>query len=155
MESVHPYLFFNGNAREAIGFYSDVFGVEPFGIVDFAAFADQEMELSEEDLGKVAHSSIPLTDDVTLMLSDVAGEYVDRYAVGSNAYVYLEVESEEEADRLFAALSDGGSVEMPLMETEWADKYGSLVDKYGQGWMVGYTGDAEFDYDEMDDEDEA
>jgi PhnB protein len=56
----------------------------------------------------------------------------------------VEAESAEEADRVFDALAEGGSVEMPLQRTEWAEKYGMCADRFGVQWMMDYTGSVEF-----------
>jgi len=58
---------------------------------------------------------------------------------GNNVYITLDPDTRAEADRLFAALSDGGKVEMGLEEMFWGDYFGSLVDKFGVRWMVNCT----------------
>ena len=64
--------------------------------------------------------------------------------IGNNFFITLEPETGEEADRVFAALSVGGRVTMPLERTEWAEKHGQCVDKFGIQWMVDYTGNVQF-----------
>lgn len=64
--------------------------------------------------------------------------------VGNNIYIMLDADSAEEADRVFAALAQGGTVEMPLSRTEWAEKYGVLRDRFGIPWMMNYTGTVVF-----------
>jgi PhnB protein len=55
---------------------------------------------------------------------------------GNNFYIFIEPDSKEEADRLFAAFSDGGEIEMPVAEQIWGDYFGSLRDKFGILWMI-------------------
>ena len=57
---------------------------------------------------------------------------------------HLYFTGDDEADRLFNGLAAGGQVQMPLQATEWAEKYGSLVDKFGVQWMVNYAGNVQF-----------
>lgn len=144
MQFVSLYLNFKGNAEEAFEFYRSVFGGEFSGVIRFRDFGDNSMGVQEADLDKIAHISLPLVGDVSLMASDAVGPEAESFNVGNNVYVYLETDSAQEVDRLFAALSDGGDTEMPLQPTEWAEKYGSCVDKYGIRWMFSYTGDVEF-----------
>jgi PhnB protein len=64
--------------------------------------------------------------------------------IGNNFYITLAPESAEEADALFNALSEGGTVEMPLQKTEWAEKHGSCADRFGVQWMIDYAGGVDF-----------
>jgi PhnB protein len=104
----------------------------------------QGMTVAAQDRDKIAHIALPLGDGNILMGTDALESMGKPLTVGNNFYIALEAESEEEADRLFDALADGGSVEMALQRTEWAEKYGSCVDKYGVQWMVSYTGEVVF-----------
>lgn len=144
MQFVSTYLNFNGNALEAFEFYRSVFGGEFDGILRFRDFGDDAMGVAEAERDKIAHISLPLANGIGLMGSDVTGAYAEAFRTGSNVYIYLETESGSEADRLFEGLSEGGTAEMPLQPTQWAEKYGSLVDQFGVQWMISYTGDVEF-----------
>lgn len=144
MQFTGPYLNFAGNAEEAFEFYREVFGGEYEGILRFRDFGDNEMGVADEDLEKIAHVSLPLNEGIALMASDVVGPQAEAFKVGTNVYLYLEADSAEEADRLFDGLSEGGVVEMPLQATDWAERTGSCVDRFGVQWMIAYTGDVEF-----------
>lgn len=144
MQFVAPYLNFKGNAEEALEFYRSVFGGEYTGIMRFRDFGDDAMGVSEADRDKIAHVSLPLVEGVGLMASDVVGPQADAFNPGNNVYIYLEADSAEEADRLFSALSEGGTVEMPLQSTVWAEKYGSCVDRFRVQWRVSFTGNVQF-----------
>ena len=144
MRFTGPYLNFSGNAEEALEFYRSVFGGEYEGVMRFRDFGDNAMGVSEADLDKIAHVSLPLGEGIGLMASDVVGPEADAFNAGNNVYLYLEADTAEEADRLFGALSEGGVAEMPLQPTEWAEKYGTCVDRFGVRWMISFTGDVEF-----------
>lgn len=144
MQFVSPYLNFKGDTEEAFEFYRSVFGGELNGVIRFRDMAGSGMDVPEGDLDKVAHISLPLVEGVGLMASDVVGPQADKFNVGNNIYIYLEAESGEEAERLFSGLSEGGTAEMPLQPTGWAEKYGSCVDKFGVQWMISFTGSVQY-----------
>jgi len=143
--SVHPYLNFDGNAEEAFEFYQSVFGGELLGLIRFRDFGGEGMGVTGADLDKVAHVALPIAEGTNLMASDVVGPVADAFVVGTNTYTYLETSTAEEADRVFDALASGGRVEMPLTPTEWAERYGSCVDRFGVQWMVSFTGAVRFE----------
>ncbi len=63
---------------------------------------------------------------------------VRAHKVGDNFSLSVKVDSVEEADKVFGALSEGGQVQMPMMDTFWGSYFGTLVDQFGIHWMVGY-----------------
>lgn len=141
MQSVNPYLNFNGNAEEVFTFYQSVFG----GELMLSRFSDMDtgdMELTDEQRNGVAHVALPLGDSM-LMGSDVP-EQMGAVSTGTNFLLSVEADSADEADRLFGGLSADGEVTMPLDKVEWAERFGMCTDKFGIQWMVGYTGDVEF-----------
>ena len=144
MTSVHSYLNFAGNTEEAFNFYSRVFGVPIDGVVRFRDMGGESMGISGPDLEKVANIGITLPGGTLLMGTDALESIGQRLTQGNNYYIYVESDSPEEARRLFEGLADGGSVEMDLQRTEWAELYGSLRDRYGVQWMVSYTGEVNF-----------
>lgn len=141
MKSVNPYLNFNGNTEEVFTFYQSVFG----GELQLARFSDMDtgdMDLSEEQQNGVAHVALPLGDSL-LMGSDVP-EQMGTISAGTNFAVSVEVDSADEARRVFGGLAESGEVTMPPDKVEWAELFGMCTDKYGIQWMIGYTGDVEF-----------
>jgi PhnB protein len=144
MKAANSYLNFNGNTEEAFNYYKSVFGGDFVSVVRFKDFQDNSMGVSEKDKNKIAHIALPLADGSLLMGTDVVESMGKPVIMGNNYYITLEAESSEEADKIFNGLSAGGNVEMPLQKTEWAEKYGSCVDKFGVQWMVDYTGDVQF-----------
>ena len=79
-----------------------------------------------------------------LMGTDVVDTMPKKLSIGNNFYITLTPDSAEEAETLFNILSEGGTIEMPLQNTEWAEKHGSCVDKFGVQWMIDYAGDVDF-----------
>jgi PhnB protein len=146
MKSVNPYLNFPGNTEEAFAFYARVFGTEPYGIVRYRDMGGSEMGLKGADLDKVAHMAIPITKENMLMGTDVVpGTNQPAVAPGNNFYIVLEAESVDEAGKLYDGLSAGGKQDMPLEQTEWAERYGICTDKFGVQWMISYTGNMKFE----------
>ncbi len=137
--SLSTYLTFDGNCREAFDFYRSVFGGEFQSFQTFAdAPPDSGMRVPEADKGRVMHVSLPIGSSV-LMGSDSAPGFGPPVVVGNNFSITIEGESREEVDRVFAALSAGGKVLMPLQETFWGAYYALWTDKFGINWMANYT----------------
>ena len=129
------YLFFDGRLDEALTFYKKTLGIEVEMLMRFkenpeAAKHPEACPPGSED--KIMHSCFKLGDQ-RVMASD-------GYAKGNPEFkgfcLSLSVKTEGEADKLFAALGEGGKVEMPLMKTFFSPKFGMLQDKFGVGWMV-------------------
>jgi PhnB protein len=144
MKAVHPYLNFPGNAMEAFEFYRSVFGGEFTNVTRFRDMGGEQMGVAEEDLDKIANIGLPIGPNVVLMATDSVSSFPRPLQVGNNSYITLEPETSEEAEQVFAALSEGGRVEMPMQQTEWAESYGHFVDRFGVQWMVSYEGAVEF-----------
>ena len=134
--SLNIYLTFEGNCREAFDFYRAVFGGEFQAFQTFAQ-GPEDMQVAEEENDNVMHVSLPVGDSV-LMGSD-SSSFGPPLAVGNNFSISIEGESREHCDEVFAKLSDGGTVTMPLEEMFWGSYYGMLTDKFGINWMVSYA----------------
>jgi len=141
MASVSTYLNFNGTTEEAFNFYKSVFGTEFVSISRMGDVPPQEgqPELSDADKQLIVNVMLPILGGHILMGTDAVESMGFTVNQGNNVYISLLPDSREEADRLFAALSEGGKVEMPMQDMFWGDYYGSLVDKYGVQWMVNYS----------------
>ena len=129
---VHPYLFFGGRCDEAIEFYRATLGAEVVMLSRFKESPEPQPGLPECFGDKVMHASIRIGDTM-LMASDGRCEGEANFEGFS---LSVTVPDEAEATRVFAALSEGGLVTMPLAKTFWADKFGILQDRFGVGWMV-------------------
>jgi PhnB protein len=129
--SVQPYVFFGGRCEEALDFYRKALGAEILMLSRFKE-APQPQGLPDCFDDKVMHASIRIGETI-LMASDGRCEGKQEFEGFS---LSLTVPDEAEADRVFAALSDGGLVTMELEKTFWAPKFGMLQDRFGVGWMV-------------------
>jgi PhnB protein len=128
---MNPYLGFNGNCEAAFRFYEKVLGGK---VVAMMKYADTPMaeQTSADFKSKIVHARMLLGDDV-LMGSDAPP---DRYEAAKGINITLGVEQPAEAERLFAALSEGGAITMPIQETFWAQRFGMCIDRFGTPWMI-------------------
>ncbi len=130
---VQPYLFFGGRCEEALEFYRSTLGAETIMLMRFDE-SPQPLPPGVLQPGfesKVMHSSFRIGETI-LMASDGC----DDKSTFRGFSLSLSVPTEHEADRVFAALADGGHVTMPLGKTFWSPRYGMLIDRFGVGWMV-------------------
>ena len=135
---LNTYLNFDGNCREAFEFYRSIFGGE-FSILQAFSDGPGDMGLPEEEMDNIMHVSLPVGDSV-LMGSDVPSSFGPPHVPGNNFSVSISTKTREETDRLFAALSEGGAVTMPLQDMFWGSYFGSCADKFGINWQVNYEG---------------
>jgi len=138
MATVNTYLNFDGNTEEAFNFYKDVFGGEFDGGISRMGEAPREEgqpPLKEEEKNMVMHVALPILGGYMLMGTDATESMGFKVKFGNNVYINLQPDTRAETDRLFEALSEGATIEMPLQEMFWGDYYGSLVDKFGVCWM--------------------
>lgn len=125
-----PYLNFNGNCREAFDFYREALGGE---IVARFTYGESPMadQIPPEGHDRVMHSQL-VAGSATLMGADGPPSSGD----GGSTCINIDLDSIEEAERIYAALSAGGEVQMPLAETFWAHRWGAFRDRYGKPWMI-------------------
>ena len=135
--TINAYLNFNGNCREAFEFYQSVFGGEISNVTTFAE-GPEDMPVSDEDKDKILHVSFPIGTTV-LMGSDVPETFGPPRTFGDNVSLSYTADSRAEADALFAAMSMGGTVVMPLDDMFWGDYFGACVDRFGINWMFLYS----------------
>lgn len=139
MAKINPYLTFKGNCEEAFNFYKNVFKSEFIYIGRFNEMpADEQHKVSEEDGNKIMHIAMPIGNDTLLMGSDTGGEWAAKTIIGNNISISISAESKEEADVLFAGLSNGGVVTMPLASTFWGDYFGMCIDPFEINWMISF-----------------
>jgi PhnB protein len=131
MLTVQPYLFFDGRCEEAIEFYRSTLGAEVAMLSRYKDSPDPNMcAPGTED--KVMHASLRI-GDATLMASD--GRCQGKPAFEGFS-LSLTVPDEAKAERLYAALADGGQVQMPLAKTFFSPRFGIVADRFGMSWMV-------------------
>jgi PhnB protein len=138
MASVSTYLNFNGNTEAAFEFYRSVFRSEfhrPIARLGDAPTMPGQPPLSESERNLVMNVQLPILGGHLLMGTD-AHPSMGQVHFGNNSHIALAPDTRAEADRLFAALAEGGKVEMPLQDMFWGDYFGNLTDKYGVQWMV-------------------
>ncbi|MCY4413158.1 MAG: VOC family protein [Caldilineaceae bacterium] len=130
------YLNFNGNCRQAFDFYRSAFGGDYITISTFGEGPD-DMGMPEDELDRIMHVSLPIGDSV-LMGSDTSAAFGPPHQAGNNFSVSCHPKSREETERLFAAISAGGTVTMPLDDMFWGSYFGACVDKFGIPWQFNH-----------------
>ena len=126
----NPYLNYGGNCREAFTRYQEIFGGELFVMTMADMPSDEPVPPDQADL--VMHAAL-MFDGHLLMASD---DPSPDFGPVQGMYVNYTVADVDEAERVFAALADGGEITMPIAETFWAPKFGMCVDRFGIPWMV-------------------
>jgi PhnB protein len=124
---------------EAFNFYRSVFGGEFTSVVRFKDMPVEGFNIPKADEDKIMHIGLPIGQVDVLMASDSLESLGQKLTQGNNIFVSINPESKAEADRLFTALSAGGTIEMPIADQVWGDYFGSFRDKFGVMWMVNYT----------------
>jgi PhnB protein len=135
MATINPYINFNGNAEEAFNFYKSVFGGELGNIVRFKDLETPEFPVAEEDADKIMRIVLPIGEN-TLIANDVPKSLGPVNENENRSKIAVTAESREEAEKIFAGLSEGGSVEMPMDESPWGTFFAMFRDKYGIEWTV-------------------
>ncbi len=128
---VQPYLFFDGRCDEALEFYKKTLGAQVEMVSRFKDAPDPAMRPPGMD-EKIMHASFRIGES-TLMASDgrcMGAAKFDGFSMS------LTVKTIAEAQRTFAALSEGGQVQMPLTKTFYSPAFGMAADKFGVSWMV-------------------
>lgn len=137
MSKVAIYLNFQGNTEEAFTFYKAVFGTEfsaPILRIKNIPADPNGPQLSEADLNSVMHVALPITGGTELMGTDILESMGQKLVVGNNTTISLQLDTKEEADKLYAALSEGGSDKAPMRDEFWG-YWGCCLDKFGIRWM--------------------
>src|SRR3989441_10202987 len=112
---LNPYLLFNGQCAEAFKFYAQVLGGKIDGMMTHAGTPAEE-HVPAEWRDKILHARL-VVDDTVLMASDAPP---DRYQQPKGISVSLQLKDPDKAERIFHALAEGGTVQMPIEETFWA-----------------------------------
>ncbi|MCT8139271.1 VOC family protein [Anaerobacillus sp. CMMVII] len=134
--AVDVYLNFNGNCREAVEFYADVFGTEKPLIMTFGETPpNPEFPLPEEAKNLVMHTRLTISGS-NVMFSDVFPGM--SYQVGNNISLAIVSKNMDEIKNAFDKLKSGGTVGMELQETFWSKCYGQVTDKFGTIWQLNY-----------------
>jgi PhnB protein len=134
---VQPYLFFDGRCEEALEFYRSALGAE---VTSLRRFKDSPEPHAPGMIppgadNKVMHASFRV-GGTTVLASD--GRCTGHPSFQGFS-LSLTVPNDAEAERLFAALGQGGQVQMPLTKTFFSSRFGMVADRFGVSWMV-YVG---------------
>jgi PhnB protein len=128
---INPYLSFNGKCAEAFKFYADVLGGENLMMMTYGE-SPMAAQTAPEDKDRIMHARLK-AGDMMLMGADAPPQF---YQPAQGMVVSLSVDAPADADRIFKALSENGTVKMPIQETFWAQRFGMLIDRFGTPWMV-------------------
>jgi PhnB protein len=128
---LNPHLIFGGQCEAAFQFYERCFGGK---IQLMLSYGDSPMadQVPAEWRGKIAHATLTVGNDV-LMGADVLAE---QYEKPKGFSILLHLDDPAEAERIYQALAENGTVQMPLQKTFWAALFGVLVDSYGTPWEI-------------------
>jgi len=138
MAILNPYLNFDGNAREAIEFYRDVFGGE-LNIMAFGDMGMTEHEGTPIPADGVMHAQLTTDQGFTLMASDNPPGMTGQTP---NGHLSLSGDESELLHGYFDKLADGGTIDVPLEKAPWGDEFGQVKDRFGVNWLVNISGAA-------------
>ncbi len=129
-----PYLSFNGNCKEALTFYAELFGgtVESF----MPWQAEMIANIPDATVEHIMHGSINI-NGARLAGTDQFG---DMYSPAGNMSIMIDIDDLAKAKSTFDSLAEGGQIMMPFGDTFWADGYGFCSDRFGIMWQVNSTG---------------
>lgn len=131
---LNTYLTFNGDCRDAFAFYQRCLGGEIVAMQPYSEAPDSE-EIPSESRDRIMHARL-VVDGQVLMGSDTTPQCPLAYEGIKGAQLTINVKTPEEAEKIFHALADNGTVQMPLEETFWAVRFGMLIDKFGVPWLI-------------------
>ena len=135
---IHAYLMFDGQCEAAFNFYAECLG----GTLEMMRYADspEDMGVSAEFQQRIMHVCLTVGDQL-LMASDTLPQ--SPYEGIKGCSVSLQVDNVPEAERLYAALSAQGSVQMELQQTFWATLFAMFTDRFGVSWMINCSVDSQ------------
>lgn len=135
MTTINPYINFNGNAEEAFNFYKSVFGGEFRAIIRFKDLEGPDFPMPENEAEKIMRITLPIGGS-TLIANDVPEALGPVSENENRSKIAVNVDSQEEADRIFGGLSAGGTIEMPADNSPWGTYFAMFRDKFGIEWTV-------------------
>jgi PhnB protein len=130
---LNPYLSFDGDARQAMEFYKEVFG-GTLAVNTFGEFGQSGAEHAD----KIMHALLETPGGFTLMAADTPPGM--EHSAGTNFAVSLSGDDDSELRGYWSKLSMDGSVSVPLEKQMWGDVFGMCTDRFGIPWMVNITG---------------
>ena len=130
---VQAYITFGGRCEEALEFYKKSIGAEVTSLLRWKESPNKDMKAPPGYEEKIMNAAFRIGDSRLMATDGMSNEPAQFKGVTLS----LSVATDAEATRLFAAMSEAGSVQMPLMKTFWTSSWGTLTDKFGVPWMVG------------------
>ena len=126
---INPYVIFDGQCREAFSTYAQCLG----GTVSFSTYGEMPGGVQQpgQSPDRIMHARLEAHGAVLLGSDGPGGE-----AAKDAVWVSLTLHDTAEAERIYAALTEGGQAVMPLAETFWAPRFGMLKDRFGVSWMI-------------------
>ena len=134
---MNPYLSFKGDCTEAFTFYEQHLDAQLGAIFRYGG-SPMAGDVPPDWSDKIMHGTVTIGGQV-LMGGDVAP---DKYEAPKGFSLSLAIERPEEAQRVFEALAEGGTVVMPLEPTFWAVLFGMVIDRFGIPWMLNCESDS-------------
>lgn len=137
--SVEAYIYFNGNCREAVEFYAEVFETEKPQIMLYGDVPSKEgVPLNEETKNLVLHTTLKIQGS-TVMFSDSPAD--NPLIIGNNITLVINSTDMDGIKSMFNKLKVDGTIVMDIQETFWSKCYGFLIDKFGIGWQFSHQSD--------------
>ena len=127
-----PYLFFDGNCREALTTYAEVFGGKIEMMLEYSEMPPGEMEIAEERKTWIMHGAVEFDGGLLMASDDATGQFEPMK--GSSVHLALPTNAAGQA--AFDALAKEGDVGMAYQQTFWTPGFGTVTDKFGTRWMI-------------------
>ena len=127
----NPMLSFNGQCEEAFKFYEKCFGGKIQTMMTWGGSPMAE-HVQPELHDKIMHTAMVVGEEVLMGVDEAP----DTYAKPKGVSITIQLNDTAEAERIFSALSEGGTVTAPLEKTFWAERFGMVTDRFGIPWMV-------------------
>ena len=132
--TLNPYLGFRNDARQAMEFYQTVFG----GELNMSTFAEYQASEDPAEQDLIMHAQLTTDNGFTLMGADTPSSM--EFQPGTNYSISLSGDDDAELRGYWEKLSDGGTIQEPLVEAPWGDSFGMCTDKFGVKWLVNISG---------------
>ena len=131
---VQPYLLFDGRCEEALNFYADALGAEILSLMRFkdSPLAEETGERPPGSGDKIMNASFRIGDSLLMASDGLCGGNPQFKGVSLS----ITLPDAAQANRIFAALAEGGEVLMPMIETFFAQRFGMVADRFGLSWLV-------------------
>lgn len=135
--SLSPYLYFEGECNLAFEFYCRAFAGE-ISFMQQYSDGPAELDFPEEDKNRVMHATLKI-GDFQLQGADLPSNVPNELIRGNNFSISYFPKSKDEAERVFEALAENGTITMPLQNTFWGSFFGTCTDQFGVQWIINFS----------------